>query len=76
MQTYKAQIVKDRIKWLGRKPKELVVDGENLFEVKFINNKSANKPKNDLVEFFRNSPLYGVELDLERDKDTGRNIDL
>ena len=30
----------------------------------------------NLVEFFRNSPLVGVELNLERDKDTGRDIDL
>ena len=29
-----------------------------------------------LVQFFRESPLVGVKLDLERDKDTGRDIDL
>ena len=29
-----------------------------------------------LVEFFQNSPLRGVVLDLERPKDTGRKIDL
>ena len=29
-----------------------------------------------LVEFFRQSPLVGVKLDLARDKDTGRDIDL
>ena len=29
-----------------------------------------------LVEFFRESPLVGVELDLERDKDTGRDVEL
>ena len=36
-------------------------------------------PKGDrlnLVEFFQQSPLYGVPLDLERDQDTGRDIDL
>ena len=76
MHTYKAQIVKDRIKWLGKKPKELISKGENLVEVKFLDNDSKNKPKNDLVEFFRNSPLYGVELDLERNKDSGRDIEL
>jgi len=34
------------------------------------------KPKTDLVEFFRSSPLQevGSELDLERDRDTGREI--
>lgn len=29
-----------------------------------------------IVQFFRESPLVGVELDLERDKNTGRNIEL
>jgi ribosomal protein L35AE/L33A len=34
------------------------------------------KPKNTLVDFFQQSPLYGVSLDLERDSDTGREINL
>ncbi len=34
------------------------------------------KPKKSLVGFFRESPLVGLELDLERDKDTGRDIEL
>ena len=29
-----------------------------------------------LVEFFRQSPLVGVDLDLERDRDAGRDIEL
>jgi len=29
-----------------------------------------------LVQFFRDSPLVGVELDLERDQDAGRDIEL
>jgi hypothetical protein len=29
-----------------------------------------------LVEFFRQSPLMGLELDLTRDPDVGRDIDL
>jgi len=35
----------------------------------------SHQPKN-IVQFFRESPLVGVELHLERDRDTGRNIDL
>jgi antitoxin Phd len=35
----------------------------------------SHQPKN-LVQFFRQSPLVGVELDLERDRDPGRDIDL
>lgn len=29
-----------------------------------------------LVDFFRRSPLFGLDLDLERSIDTGREIDL
>jgi prevent-host-death family protein len=29
-----------------------------------------------LVEFFRQSPLVGLELDFERDRDTGRDVEL
>jgi prevent-host-death family protein len=35
----------------------------------------SRQPKS-IVQFFRESPLVGVDLDLERDKDTGRDIDL
>jgi antitoxin Phd len=35
----------------------------------------SDQPKS-LVQFFRESPLVGVKLDFERDKDTGRDIDL
>jgi antitoxin Phd len=35
----------------------------------------AHQPKT-LIEFFRTSPLVGVELDLERQKDEGRDIEL
>ena len=35
----------------------------------------SRQPKS-LVQFFRESPLVGLELDFERDKDTGRDVDL
>lgn len=35
----------------------------------------SRRPKS-LVEFFRKSPLVGVRLDLERDRDTGRDVPL
>jgi hypothetical protein len=35
----------------------------------------SRQPKS-LVQFFRESPLVGLELDFERDKDTGRDIAL
>ena len=33
-------------------------------------------PETGLVEFFRNSPFYAVSLDLERNKDTAREVEL
>jgi antitoxin Phd len=35
----------------------------------------ARQPKS-IVQFFRESPLVGVKLDLKRDKDTGRDVEL
>ena len=35
----------------------------------------SHQPKS-IVQFFRQSPLVGVDLDLERDKDTGRELEL
>jgi hypothetical protein len=35
----------------------------------------ARQPKS-LVQFFRESPLVGVELEFERDNDTGRDAEL
>jgi hypothetical protein len=35
----------------------------------------SRQPKS-IVEFFRESPLAGVELNLERDKDEGRDVEL
>jgi antitoxin Phd len=35
----------------------------------------SHQPKN-LVQFFRESPFVGVELDLERQKDEGREVEL
>jgi antitoxin Phd len=32
--------------------------------------------RKSLVQFFRESPLVGVELNLERDQDTGRDVDI
>ena len=34
------------------------------------------RPKGNLVDFFRKSPLMGIKLDMARSKDTGREIGL
>ena len=35
-----------------------------------------SKPKDDLVSFFKNSPLSTIRLDLTRDKSPSRDIEL
>ena len=35
-----------------------------------------SRPRGRLVDFFRKSPLAGVNLDLARSTDTGRRVDL
>jgi len=38
--------------------------------------KNLISPQRNLVELMRHSPLYGVELDLTRSRDTGRDVSL
>ena len=38
--------------------------------------KKITKPKTDLVTFLRTSPLMGLELDISRDGDLPRDIEL
>lgn len=33
-------------------------------------------PRENLVDFYRRSPLYGVDLKIERNKSVSRRIDL
>ena len=35
-----------------------------------------NRPKSDLVSFFKKSPLSGLDLDLTMDKSSSRDIEL
>jgi len=35
-----------------------------------------SRPRGNLVDFLRKSPLVGVEFDLTRSRDTGRRIEL
>jgi len=38
--------------------------------------KKLTKPKTNLVEFFRKSPLHGIDLDVKRSKESSRKVDL
>jgi prevent-host-death family protein len=38
--------------------------------------RKLTRPKTSLVEFFKHSPFHGLDIDLERRKDKGRDIEL
>ncbi|MCE5317530.1 MAG: type II toxin-antitoxin system Phd/YefM family antitoxin [Parachlamydia sp.] len=57
-------------------PQEVTKRGEPAVVIlSFAKYQQLSKPKGNLVDFFRNSPLYGVELDLERKEDYPREIE-
>jgi len=58
-------------------PQTITVRGqEKVVVVAAEEYKRLTTPSIPLTEFFRQSPLYGMDLDLERSGDTGRDIDL
>lgn len=57
-------------------PQEITKHGEHAVVIlSFALYQELNRPKENLVEFFKNSPLYGLELDLERNKDLPRELE-
>ena len=48
---------------------------EAVVVLSFDEYKKLTKPKSNLVDFFKNSPLHDIELDLERDKNLPRVIE-
>lgn len=38
--------------------------------------RKLEQPKTSIVEFFRNSPLSKIEIDIKRDKSLSRQVDL
>ena len=75
LKTYKAKINKNSIKWIDDKPEEAQKSDSFVAYVTILkDDKKQDSKKESLVDFFKNSPLYDLELDLERDKDTGREV--
>lgn len=37
---------------------------------------AKSRQSKSLVRFFRESPMFGVDLDLARDRNTGRDIEI
>lgn len=73
---YNAELLNNTINWIGEKPKRLLKNKKYKISVTIEKEKRNKRTAKELVEDFRNSPLFGIELDLSRDKDAGRNIEL
>lgn len=58
-------------------PQEVTKRGENAVVVlSYTLYRSLTEKKENIVDFLQKSPLKGVKLDLKRQKDTPREIDL
>ena len=72
--TYQAELYQGKINWIGKKPKEISNNKTYKIEIQILQREEDKQVNNDLVEFFQNSPLYAIELDLDRAKDTSREL--
>lgn len=82
MQTWQLQEAKNRLsevvdRALHQGPQLITRRGvETAVVLSLGEYRRLRKPETDLVEFFQASPLAGVDLDLERPRDGGREIEL
>lgn len=64
-------------KALHQGPQFVTKHGNNAVVIlSFKEYQDMTKPKSDLVAFLRSSPLVNLELDISRDKNAPRNIEL
>ena len=79
---WQLQEAKNRLSEVVRKAREfgpqvITVHGADAVVVVSTDQyRRLSKRKSSLTEFFRRSPLVGVELDIARRPDTGRPVDL
>ena len=79
---WQLQDAKNRLSELVRKAREegpqvITLRGRDAVVVVSANEfGKLSRPRGSLVDFFRKSPLVGVNLDLDRGIDTGRHVGL
>ena len=62
---------------ISTEPQFVTKHGKNAVVIlSFEDFKKLTKPETDIVSFFKNSPLSGIELDISRNKDIPREIEL
>jgi len=82
MTRWQLQDAKNRLSELVRKAREegpqvITLHGRDAVVVVSANEfGKLSRPRGSLVDFFRKSPLAGVNLDLARSTDTARRVDL
>ena len=83
MKRWQLQEAKNRLSELVRKaaeegPQVITLRGDDAVVVvdAAVYRKLASREEQNLVEFFRRSPLAEAQLDLERSRDVGRQVDL
>jgi hypothetical protein len=78
LRTYEAVLHKDRLEWVDEKPSVLQESKDIHVHVTILEEKAGieekMKPKGTLVDFFRDSPLFDLDIHLERDSDCGREV--
>lgn len=82
MVRWQIQEAKNRLSELVRKarsegPQVITLHGKDAVVVVAANDFRAMAPKQgSLAEFMRKSPLAGIQLDIKRSRDTGRDVKL
>lgn len=83
MRKWQLQEAKNRLSEVVRKasdegPQVITLRGDDAVVVVAADEyaRLTRQPRGALVDFFRESPLNGVALDLTRSRDTGRNVKL
>ncbi len=76
LNTYQAELYKDKIKWIDKKPEDISNHHIYRVQIQILKNTDLKNEINDLVEFFQNSPLSEIDLNIDRAKDTSRKIEL
>ncbi len=62
---------------MSNEPQFVTKHGSNaVFVISFEDYKKITRPNTDLVSFLRNSPLMGIELDISRNGELPRDIEL
>ena len=82
MDSWQLQEAKARLSEVVKKassagPQAITVHGERAAVLVSADDfERLSKPRGSLVQFMRKSPLFGVRLDLERDRSPNRDTDL